>query len=195
MGLMYIFPVGTDEVDRTEIISNTKTNSSTIILKSYGLPMIFWGYLAAGLIVLGSMWLASRATLTKLLNYEDPGLHALGLLVQYTLVLTPIVLLAFFFYEKQIHKSDKDLKLVFKLFFIPVFFKKMQLKSYDSFSVDHYMDSPNMAKIYNKAELKAFENKGYFELHALNSDGISLLIDRHSRKADLLKIKDLLSKY
>lgn len=194
MGLMYLFPVSEEEDERTEIISNTNENKKTIILKTYGLPMIFWGYLAASLIVLGSMWLASKASIEKLLSYQDPGLNALGLLVQYTLVLTPIVLLGFFFYEKQIHKSGKNLKLVFKVFFIPVWAKKIPLDNTDSFSVDHFMDSPNMAKIYNKAELKAFENKGYFELHA-TSNGKSLLIDRHTRKADLLKMKDLLSKY
>jgi hypothetical protein len=56
------------------------------------------------------------------------------------------------------------------------------------------MDSPNMAKIYNKDELKGFENKGYFELRVL-SGGQKILIDRHSRKADLLKMKDTLLKY
>ena len=51
-----------------------------------------------------------------------------------------------------------------------------------------------MAKIYNKEELKGFENKGYFELHAISGDKI-FLIDRHGRKADLIKIKELLSNY
>jgi hypothetical protein len=68
------------------------------------------------------------------------------------------------------------------------------LDSNDAFSVDHFMDSPNMAKIYNKTELKQFENRGYFELHA-KSNGKNLLIDRHSRKADLVKIKDLLGRF
>ncbi|MGZ3787268.1 MAG: hypothetical protein ACXVLQ_02025 [Bacteriovorax sp.] len=194
MGLMYLFPVSDDEGDRTEIISNASDGKKTIVLKTYGLPMIFWGYLAASLIVLASMWLASKSALEKLLSYPDPSLKALGLLVEGTLVLTPVILLGFFFYEKQIQKSGKNLKLIYKVFFIPIFSKHISLDTEDSFQVDHFMDSPNLAKIHNKEELKAFENKGYFELHAM-SNGKGLFIDRHSRKADLLKIKDLLSRY
>ena len=46
---------------------------------------------------------------------------------------------------------------------------------------------------YSRERLKGFENKGYFELHAL-VNGKTVLIDRHSRKADLVKIKELLSR-
>jgi hypothetical protein len=193
MGLMYIFPTSMEESDRTEILTSEKV-PTTLVLKTYGLPMVFWSYLAASLIVLGTMWLASRSAISKLLAYDDLGLHALGQLVQCTLVLTPVVLLAFFFYEKQIKKSGTELKLVFRVFYIPLLTKKFVLNSKDAFSVDHFMDSPNMAKIYNKTELKQFENRGYFELHAM-SGGKSILIDRHSRKADLIKLKELLSNY
>jgi hypothetical protein len=157
--------------------------------------MIFWGYLAAILIVIATMWLASRSAVLKLISYhEDPLLPALGYLVQYTLILAPIIFLAFFFYEKRLKKSGNTLTLIYKIFFIPIFSKKITLDQGDSLSVNHFMDSPNVAKIHNKAELRGFENKGYFELHA-KSNGKNILIDRHSRKADLLKIKDLLSKY
>ncbi|MBP9679923.1 MAG: hypothetical protein KBD76_00845 [Bacteriovorax sp.] len=189
MGLMYIFPVSENEGDRVEI-----KEDKTIILKTFGLPYIFWGYLAAGLIVLASMWLASRSTLDKLISYQDKGLVALGLMVKFTLILTPIILLGFFFYEKQIKKSGNKLKLIYKIFFIPVAQKTILLDSSEALSVNHFMDSPNMAKIYNKTELKAFENRGYFELKA-KSAGVDILIDRHSRKADLLKLKDLLDRY
>ncbi len=192
MGLMYLFPVSDDEGDRTEIRNDN--NKKTVVLKTYGLPMIFWGYLAACLIVVASMWLASRASINKLMSYDDPGLMALGMLVKYTLIATPIVLLGFFFYEKQIQKSGNELKLVYKVFFITMYSKQIPLDSADAFLVDHYMDSPNMAKIYNKDELKGFENKGYFELRVL-SGGQKILIDRHSRKADLLKMKETLLRY
>jgi hypothetical protein len=195
MGLMYIFPVAIEESDRVEVISNEKApGQQTIILKTYGLPMVFWSYLAASLVVIGTMWLASKSAIHKLLSYDDSGLQALAILVECTLILTPLVLLGCFFYEKQIKKSGKELHLIFKVFFIKIFSKKFILDSKDSLSVDHFMDSPNMAKIYNQSELKQFENKGYFELHAM-SGGKSILIDRHSRKADLIKLKDLLSKY
>lgn len=194
MGLMYIFPVTTDDQERTEILTSPD-NQKTLVLKTYGLPMVFWSYLVAALIVLASMWLASHSAIEKLLSYkEDATLIFLGNLVRFTLILTPIALLGFFFYEKHIRKSGKNLTLIYKVFFIPFFWKKIELDSQDAISVNHFMDSPNMAKIYNKSELKLFENKGYFELKA-RSHGKDILVDRHSRKADLLKIQELLSKY
>jgi hypothetical protein len=191
---MYLFPVSDGETERTEIKTDSKTGNKTLILKTYGLPMVFWSYLAGALIILFSMWLASKATLEKLIAYEDPTLQTLGHLVYATLILTPLILLGFFFYEKFMIKSEKTIKLVFRVFFIPIFSKTIELDEKDSLIVEHFMDSPNMAKIYNKQELRGFENKGYFELRAI-SKGQRVLIDRHTRKADLVKIKDLLSKY
>ena len=195
MGLMYIFPVEEQpsgvQDDRVEI---TSSETKTLILKTYGLPMVFWGYLAAVLIVVATMWLAAKSAIEKLIVYQDPSLVFLGYLVKYTLLLSPIIMLGFFFWEKQIRKSGNKLTIVFKIFFIPIYRKNFLLDAVDALSVDHFMDSPNVAKIHNKAELKQFENRGYFELHAI-SNGKSYLIDRHGRKADLLKMKDLLSRY
>ncbi len=198
MGLMYIFPVTDDqsEGDRAVVKDNTLT------LKTYGLPMIFWGYLAAAMSVLLIMWLASRAVIAKLLSYgEDPTMLFLGHLVQWTLILTPIVLLGFFFYEKMLTKKGQELILTYRVFFIPFWIKKFRLSAQDSFTVDHFMDSPNMARIRNRQGLgspeamKHFENKGYFELNIKTDKNKSVNIDRHSRKADLIKLKELLSKY
>lgn len=195
MGLMYIFPVSVEESEHAQVLSSIDDPSKkTLVLRTYGLPMVFWSYLAASLIVIGTMWLASQSAIQKLLSYNDLGLQALAYLVGSTLILTPIILLGFFFYEKQLKKSGKELTLVFKVFYITFFSKTIILDSHDALSVDHFMDSPNMAKIYNKASLKQFENKGYFELHAMSGKK-SILIDRHGRKADLLKIKELLSNY
>jgi len=194
MGLMYLFPVSDDETERTEIKTDKKTGDKAIVLKTYGLPMVFWSYLAGCFIVFFAMWLASRATLEKLLAYEDPTLNALGYLVYATLILSPLVLLGFFFYEKFMVKSGKNLKLIYRVFFIPFYTKTIALDEKDAFFVEHFMDSPNMAKIYNKDELRGFENKGYFELRA-SSNGQKVLVDRHTRKADLVKIKDILSRY
>ena len=191
---MYIFPVSEEENERVEIKQNQLDQSQNIILKTYGLPMIFWGYLAASLSVLALMWLASKSVIDKLLTYNDPGLLFLAYLVKYTLLFTPICLLGFFFYEKQISKSGKNLRLIYKVFFVKIFSRDYLMDSADSFEINHHLDSPNMAKIYNKDELKQFENKGYFELKIKCQDS-TVLIDRHTRKADLLKMKDLLSKY
>lgn len=194
MGLMYIFPVDIEDRERTELIIDPQTQKETIILKTYGLPMVFWSYLAAALIVIATMWLASKAAITKLLSYDDRTLVALGYLVHYTLILTPLVLLSFFFYEKHLKKTGNDITLIYKIFFIKFFSKKIVLDSNEALSVDHFMDSPNIAKIHNKEELRGFENKGYFELYA-KSAGKNVFIDRHTRKADLIKIRNLLSKY
>ena len=134
MGLMYIFPVtdNQDEGDRVEI---TTTEPKQITLKTYGLPMIFWGYLAAALAVLFLMWLAARAVIEKLLTYDDPSLLFLGHLVQWTLILTPIVLLGFYFYEKNLVKQGTKLTLRYKVFFIPIWQTKFELKSKDSLNV------------------------------------------------------------
>lgn len=198
MGLMYIFPVTDDasEGDRASV------RDSKLILKTYGLPMIFWGYLAAAMSVLLIMWLASRAVIAKILTYQDDAvLLFLGHLVQWTLVLTPIVLLGFFFYEKVLEKKGQALSITHKIFFIPLWKKTYELTSKDSIMVKHFMDSPNMAKLRASQGLggaeamKHFENKGYFELSIQTPKKPSISIDRHSRKADLVKMKELLSRY
>ncbi|MBY0414265.1 MAG: hypothetical protein K2Q18_08870 [Bdellovibrionales bacterium] len=198
MGLMYIFPVSEDasEGDRAEV------QDETLTLRTYGLPMIFWGYLGAALSVLLIMWLASRAVVLKLLSYtEDPTLLFLGHLVQWTLIFAPIVLFGFFFYEKVISKKGATLVVSHRIFFITFWKKTYTLSSKDSIIVNHFMDSPNMAKIRNRQGLgnveamKHFENKGYFELSIKTDKDKQVSIDRHSRKADLVKLRELLLKY
>ena len=43
--------------------------------------------------------------------------------------------------------------------------------------------------------MRGFQNKGYFELKLIDSNERKILVDRNSRKADLNKIKAILSKY
>lgn len=198
MGLMYIFPVtdNQNEGDRAEI------KNGKLILRTYGLPMIFWGYLAAASSVVFLMWIASRETIAKMLSYtEDPTLVYLGLLVKWSLLLSPVIALGFFFYEKVIVKKEATLTVWHKVFFIPIYKKTYDLHSASAFLVEHFMDSPNMAKLRRQQGLdgqdamKHFENKGYFELNLINAQSKKIKLDRHSRKVDLIKLKDLLSKY
>ena len=95
-----------------------------------------------------------------------------------------------------------ELIIIHKVFFVPLWRKTLLLKSKDAFIVNHFLDSPNMAKLRKQQGLTApgvdlnhFENKGYFELLAINSKDQQNVIDRHSRKIDLIKIKETLSKY
>jgi hypothetical protein len=186
MGLIYIFPAEESEIDRITIHPN-----QSITLKTYGLPMIFWGYLGAILVVIGAMWIGIRGVIQKMLTYEDPTLIFLALLVKWTLLLSPLILLAFYFYEKNITKKENELIITHKLFFMPIFRKKIKISS---FLVEHYLDSPNLAKLRSNDESRGFENKGYFQLLALSNDK-KIFIDRHSRKIDLIKMSELLSKY
>lgn len=197
MGLMYIFPVNDDQSEGDRAV----VKDQKIILKTYGLPMIFWGYLAAALSVLLIMWLASRAVIAKLLTYEDPTLIFLGHLVQWTLFLSPIIMLGFFFYEKVLTKKGLSIEVAHKVFFITFWKRNYKLENDKAITVEHFMASPNMARLRNRQglgnpeALKHFENKGYFELNITTDKKESVNIDRHSRKADLIKMKDLLLKY
>lgn len=197
MGLMYIFPVTDDQSEGDRAV----VKDQKIILKTYGLPMIFWGYLAAALSVLLIMWLASRAVIAKLLTYEDPTLIFLGHLVQWTLFLSPIIMLGFFFYEKVLTKKGLSIEVAHKVFFITFWKRNYKLENDKAITVEHFMASPNMARLRNRQglgnpeALKHFENKGYFELNITTDKKESVNIDRHSRKADLIKMKDLLLKY
>ncbi len=199
MGLIYIFPMTDDPIEGDRVDVQSLGVEKKITLKTYGLPMIFWGYLLAVFAVLSVMWLASRDVIAKLLTYDDPTLYLLGHLVQWSLIITPVILLGFFFYEKNIIKNKNELIMRYKVFFIPFWQKKLILKSTNSIMVEHFINSPNMAKIKNQfadntEALKHFENKGYFELTVETING-KVCVDRHSRKVDLLKMRDLLIRY
>jgi hypothetical protein len=193
MGLMYMFPVSEKEQDRIDIESNSDNKSIT--LKTYGLPMIFWGYLVAILVVVGAMSLAIKGPIEKLLQTGD----SINIILSYSVLVVlfglPLTLLALYFYEKLIKKSGNEIQITHKVFWIPVWKKKINLKTSDSIEINHFLDSPNVAKMKKDATMKGFENKGYFELFATNSDGKSIFLDRHSRKADIVKIRDLLKQY
>lgn len=189
MGLMYLMPTEENESERILIDLEKKK----VTLKSYGLPWVFWGYLGAVLVVIFAMYLAISGPIEKLRAGEDQINLILSYIVEGSLILTPLVLLGFFFYEKILEKNGNSITIYHRVFFLPLYKKTFQLESNDHLSVNHFMDSPNIAKLQNRPELKGFENKGYFELHAL-VNGKLILIDRHSRKADLIKIKELLSR-
>lgn len=187
---MYLFPTEENESEQITI----DTSDKTITLKSYGLPWVFWGYLAAVLVVIGAMYLAIREPLLKIKMSDDLINIKLAYLVEWTLILAPIFLLGFFLYEKILIKKNKQITIMHKVFFIPIFKKNLFFNSNEDFVIEHFLESPNVAKMANRPELKGFENKGYFELRLISGNKKSF-IDRHSRKQDLVKIKEILSKY
>lgn len=194
MGLMYIFPNKENEFD--DRISISQTNGiKTITLKNYGLPMIFWGYLSAALIVLLFMFLAVKDFLFKMVSGEDSINKAIAVLVILLFTLGPLVMIGFFFYEKVIRKSGNTLSITQKVFWIPFNLKKYEMATNDSFEVSHYLSSPNLAKMKNDPKMRSFENQGYFELWCKIKSGENILLDRHTRRADLNKISELLSRF
>lgn len=184
-----MFPVSEEETDRVKIKENT------ITIKSYGLPMIFWGYLLAILVVIGAMYLAVSEPINKLIATGDQINIILSYAVLGVIFGLPTLLLALYFYEKSITKSGNTLTLTHKVFWIPLMKKSIELRDKDAIELHHFMDSPNVAKMRAQPELRGFENKGYYELFATNKEEKAIFIDRHSRKADIIKIRDLLRKY
>jgi hypothetical protein len=62
----------------------------------------------------------------------------------------------------------------------------------DAFEVSAFLSSPNVARSRGDEESAGFQNKGYFILWLRTQDGKRINIDRHSRKADLMKLESLL---
>jgi hypothetical protein len=188
MGLLYIMPIDLDEVDRVRV------KEDTLILKSYGLPLIFWGYLAAVLVVIFAMGIAIVDPLLKLYQTGDSINQALVILCTLTLIGVPLGFIALFFIEYRLQKNKNLLRKSYHLFGIPFYVKKLSLSNQDSFEVIHHLDSPNMAKMQGDEELRGFQNKGYFVL-AIKTPTKTIWIDRSSRKTDLVKLKTLLEQY
>lgn len=188
MGLLYQLPVEVNSADEQVSIHNGK-----LTIKSYGLPMVFWGYLLAILTVIFFMFLAIKGPLTKLYYTDDPINKLLSVIVFITITAVPVVLTGFYFYEKVITKINSELTITHRLFWIPFFNKKIELEELVS---NHFIDSPNMAKIKNAPEMKGFQNRGYFELYAVEKNSKKkILIDRNSRSLEIKKLKELLESY
>ncbi|MFG1522234.1 hypothetical protein [Halobacteriovorax sp. ZH2_bin.1] len=189
MGLMFIFPVSKEEKDRITI------NEEGLTLKTYGLPMVFWGYLLAAATVVIAMFIGVKGPMIKLYNTGDSINQALVIAVAATLFLIPFITLCFYMYEKFIVKQGDKLILKHRIFFIPIYKKVYKLEAKDAFSIDHFMDSPNVAKMKQDPTMRGFENKGYFQLFAKLENGKYIFVDRSNRKADLKKIQALLSEF
>lgn len=186
MGLMYVFPVAEDEID---FVSRKE---DTLTLKTYGLPYIFWIYALCVLAVIFFMFLAIKEPILKLVALGDETDALLGYALLTFIGLLPVFLLGFFFYEKRITKSKDILGLEHRIFGIKIFSEKFLLESDDHLVIESFLSSPNVARMKGDEEGIGFQNKGYFVLWLKNNDGSKILIDRHSRKIDLEKLRMLL---
>jgi hypothetical protein len=187
MGLMYVFPVSEEETDFVK-------KDGALTLKTYGLPYIFWIYALCAVAVIFFMFLAIKEPVLKLIQLGDETDATLGYSLLTFIGLLPVFIFAFFFYEKRIVKEKKELKLIHKVFGITVFTEKFLVESGDQLVVEPFLTSPNIARMKGGEESVGFQNKGYFILWLKNPDGQKIQIDRHSRKADLEKLKTLLEK-
>lgn len=186
MGLLYAFPVSLEEKDFAEV------KDQTITLKSYGLPYIFWGYAFAVIAVILFMFLAVKAPVLKLIQLGDETDASLGYALLAFLGSLPLFILSFFFYEKRIIKKGSSLTLQYRIAGLKVFSETFTLADDNPFTVAPYIDSPNLARMRDTEESKGFQNKGYYVLWLNTKDNKKINVDRHSRKADLLKLEELL---
>ncbi len=186
MGLLFQMPVEHNELD--DRIQDTKNG---LRIRSYGLPMIFWGYLLAILAVLFFMILAIKDPLYRAYQGPDEINRIIAVIVFAILTLAPITLLAVYFYEKEIILKDSVFTIRHKVFFIPVRSHRVQLSA-DSLYLEHYLESLNVAAQEKRDGMAAFENRGYFKLMVKDAQGKSYLVDRNSRRGEVRKLKELL---
>lgn len=186
MGLLYPFPVSEEEADF--VIKD----SNSITLKSYGLPYIFWFYAVCIIGVIILMFIGIRGPILKLVSLGDETDATLGYALLTLIGISPIAVLAFFFYEKRIIAKKNEIRLQHRIFWIPVFTERFEVTSMDQLFIEIHMDSPNVARIKSQEGTQGFQNKGYFILWLKVDEKNKILIDRHSRKVDLEKLKKLL---
>lgn len=190
MGLLYPFPVSPEEKDFAQW--ERGAGPLRLTLKTYGLPYIFWGYAFASLSALFFLWLAVHPSLEKLVAMGDSTDWWLVRSLQVLLVLVPLATLSAFFYEKRLIVQDGVLCLQHRFFGITLRQRHIRPTVSAPFSVRHHLDAANVARLKGGEEAIGFQNKGYFVLYAHSSEGESLMLDRHSRKTDLLALEKML---
>ncbi len=188
MGLLYVFPVSEEETDF--VIKK----DDTLILKTYGLPYIFWIYALCVILVIFFMFLAIKEPILKLIALGEDTDATLGYSLLTFVGLLPIFIFSFFFYEKRITRYKNELGIEHRVFGIKVFSERFLMERDDQLEISNFIDSPNVARMKNTPESAGFQNRGYFTLHLVATDGKKILLDRHNRKADLEKLKGLLLK-
>tara|TARA_B100000927_G_C16273316_1_gene392433 strand:+ start:90 stop:671 length:582 start_codon:yes stop_codon:yes gene_type:complete len=172
-------------------VTHVKRDGPETILESYGLPYIFWLYFIILLIVLGAMTLPAFPILEKLIISTDIIDKVMGWMTIFTLIGLPVFGLLVLFYQKKIIISKNTNKLIIKNNILGITFstRTIQVKS---LSVNHYLSSPNMAKINRETKTRPFENRGHFVLKVETTNEESVVIDRHTNKADLEGLRKII---
>ena len=138
------------------------------------------------------MFLAVKDPIFKLIEVGDEVDAYLGYGLVSFIALIPLVTLAFFFYEKRITRTGNIISIFYRVYGITVFKENFTIKDNSSLHVEHFMDSPNVARMNGGEDAAGFQNKGYFVLWLTSIDGKKIALDRHSRKVDVEKLLSLL---
>ncbi len=186
MGLMYVFPVSEEEADFV------MKKDDMLILKTYGLPYIFWIYALCSVTVVFFMFLAIKEPILKLVSLGDDTDKTLGYSLLAFVSLLPVFIFGFFFYEKRITKKKNEIGLEHRVFGVKILSEKFLMENQDHLEISNFVDSPNMARMKNTPESVGFQNRGYFTLQLIAPDGKKILIDRHNRRVDLEKLKEMM---
>jgi hypothetical protein len=185
MGLLYPFPVSLEETDFA------KKEHNKLILKTYGLPYVFWIYAFSIIAVVFFMFLAIKGPILKLIELGDETDALLGKSLLTFIGLIPVFILSFLFFEKRIEAGKNEIKLSYRVFGIKLFGELLNLGPEACLEISSFLSSPNVARLKGNPEEIGFQNKGYFTLHLIQENR-KILIDRHSRRSDLQKLKELL---
>lgn len=191
MGLLYIMPASIEEIDHVKIENDEKNKK--IILSSYGLPLMFWGYFLVLITLELAMFFSVQAIAIKLMNSEElfDKIIAWGCLI--TMVIIPFFCLCMLFFQKKIIRDNTKITITWNVFGIQLRKKVFDYhESTDELRVSHLLESANMAKIKKDPKTRAFENQGHYIL-ILIKDGQEIFLDRHTRKQDLVKLSGLIA--
>jgi hypothetical protein len=186
MGLLYVFPVSADE--EGFVIKD----ETSLTLKTYGLPYIFWIYALCIISIIIFMFFAIKAPILKLISLGDSSDASLGYSLLAFISFMPLSILGFFFYEKRIIRIKNEIQMIHKIFGLTFFSESFILAQLEPFTINSFLSSPNVARMKSNEETLGFQNKGYFILWIKTIDGKKIQIDRHSRKVDLEKLQLLL---
>jgi hypothetical protein len=186
MGLLYVMPIELKETDRVEKLEDG------IVLKSYGLPLLFWGYLAGIIVIISAMGLAIKDPLITLYQTGDQLNQLLALACGTTLLAVPLGFISLFLYEYRLIVRPERIIKQHTILGLPFYWQTLPLTNKTQLEVIHFMDSPNVAKLAESEDLRGFQNKGHFLLVHTNEQGKRTTLDRSSRKVDLTKLKQLL---
>jgi hypothetical protein len=186
MGLVYQLPVDLKESDYIEL------NSSRLVIKSYGLPTIFGYYALATLLLLLALTKSAYAPVLKIYAMSDEINHLLATLLIVTLFCAYLMLVLFYYSQIQITLTCSHCKKELRVFGLTYLKESIAFSQGETkWFIQHFMQSPNMARLRPQTGLEEFQNRGYFEL-IVQVGSKTLLVDRSSRKNDLENIKQIL---